>query len=74
MNVSEQITWKAYTISIGIMRQFPTADDGHLAFFSTTTALALLTSPIKTEREAGKAMVRARRVDGVSHAKPSAVE
>ena len=38
------------------------------------TACALLTSPVKAERESGKAMVRAWKAAGVSHAKDSAVE
>lgn len=37
-------------------------------------ACALLTSPIKAEREQGKALVREWKKAGVSHAKPNALD
>lgn len=68
---SQTILDKAKAIASGCIDDWDGEEPGIAPYDYACRALAMLTSPVKAEREEAKALVRRWRTFNVSHAKPT---
>lgn len=66
-DVPERIAEHASAIINTLYLKYPTQDEGPTVFLEMAATLALLTSPVKAEREKGKANVKLWKYGNAPH-------
>lgn len=66
-DVPERIAEQARAIMSSLYLKYPKGDEGPNVFLEMAATLALLTSPVKTEREKGKANVKLWKYGNLEH-------